>query len=95
MLVIIKPTPVLLLWCFVNTQFRGLFKSSSTSQFIKGKSKDLRKLLRYSSGIVTSVFKGEIGGCGGCGGFDPSGFGGGSSSHAGLASVFTIILSYI
>ena len=44
---------------------------------------------------MNSVFKGSILGCGGCGSLDPSGFGGGSSSHAGLASVFTIILSYI
>ena len=40
---------------------------------------------------MNSVFKGSILGCGGCGSLDPSGFGGGSSSHAGLASVFTII----
>ena len=60
-------------------------------QFIKGKSRDSRKLLRYLSEIVTSVFKGDIGGCGCCGGLDPSGFGGASSSHAGLASIFTII----
>ena len=50
---------------FVNTQFPDPFKFSSTSQFIKGKSRDLQKLVRYLSGIVTSVFKDGIGDCAG------------------------------
>ena len=53
---------------YINTQFLDHFKLNSTSQFIKDKSRDLQKLRRYLSGIVTSVFKGGIGGCSGCGG---------------------------
>ena len=57
MLVITKLTPVTLLSYFINTQSFFHDKSSSISQFIDGKSRDLQKLLRYLSGIVTSTFK--------------------------------------
>ena len=40
-------------------------KSSSTSHFIKGKSRDFEKLLRYLSGIVTFTFKNDTDGCAG------------------------------
>ena len=45
-------------------------KLSSTSQFIKGKLRDLQKspkkdLQRYLSGIVTFTFKNDTDGCGG------------------------------
>ena len=46
-------------WLFVHD------KSSSILQFINAKSKDLPKLLRQLSGIVTSTFKAGTGGCGG------------------------------
>ena len=35
------------------------------SQFINGKSRNLQKLLRYLSGIVTSTFTAGTAGCGG------------------------------
>ena len=38
-------------------------KSSSTSQLIAGKSRDLQKSLRYFSGIVTFTFKVGTRGC--------------------------------
>ena len=47
-----------------DTQFFVHNKSSSTSQLIKGKSSDLKNLLRYLSGMVVSLFQGCIGGCG-------------------------------
>ena len=40
-------------------------KSSSTSQLIKGKSRDLEKLLRYLNGIMTSTFKDGTSDCAG------------------------------
>ena len=40
-------------------------KSSFTSQFIKAKSRDVQKLLRYLSGIVTFTFKNDADGCAG------------------------------
>ena len=40
-------------------------KSSSTSHFIKGKSRDLEKLRRYLSGIVIFTFKNDTDGCAG------------------------------
>ena len=64
-LVIMKFTPVTLLRCSINTQSFVQDKSSSTSQFIKVKSRDLKKLLQYLSGIVTSMFKNSTGGCAG------------------------------
>ena len=60
-----KFTPVTLLRCSINTQSFVQDKSSSTSQFIKVKSRDLKKLLQYLSGIVTSTFKNSTGGCAG------------------------------
>ena len=93
-LVIIKPTPVIWSSSAINTQFLYHFKSRST-HFIKNKSRDLQKLLRYLSRIVTSVFNGGTGGCGGCGGWDPSGLTAGSAGRAGLASFFLLFLFYI
>ena len=61
----IKFAPVMLLRCAINTQYFVHDKSSSISQFISGKSRNLRKLLRYLSGIVTSEFKASTAGCGG------------------------------
>ena len=46
-----------MLWYFVNTQSFFHVKSSSVSYFINGKSRNLEKVLRYLSGIVTSIFK--------------------------------------
>ena len=40
-------------------------KPSSTSQFIKDKSRDLQKLLRYLNGIVAFTFEDVTGGCAG------------------------------
>ena len=62
MLVITKFTPVILLFCSINTQSFVHYKLSSISQFINGKSGDFQKLLRYLSGIVTSAFKVGTGG---------------------------------
>ena len=62
MLVIIKFTTVILLFCSINTQSFVHDKSSSNSQFINGKSTYLQKLLRYLSGIVTSIFQVGTGG---------------------------------
>ena len=53
-----KFTPIMLIWwCSINTQSVLHDKWSCTLQFIKGKSRDLQKLLKYLSGIVTSTFK--------------------------------------
>ena len=52
----------MLLFCSINTQFFVHDKSSSISRFISGKSRDLKKLLRYLSGIVTSTYKVGTGG---------------------------------
>ena len=57
-----------------NTRFFVYNISSSTLQLIWGKSSNLWKLLRYLSGIVTSLFKGGTGGRGGHGGWVSSGF---------------------
>ena len=46
----------------INTQFLDHFKSSCISHFIKGKSRDLQKLLKYFYGIANSVFIGRIAG---------------------------------
>lgn len=45
-----------------NKQAFVHYPSNSTSQLIKGKSSDLQKLIRCSSGKVTSVFKVGYGG---------------------------------
>ena len=45
-LVILKSMPVLLLLCCTNTQSFIHDKSNSTLRLIKGKSRDLKKLLR-------------------------------------------------
>ena len=72
--------------CLSYTQYLVHNKSSSISQLIRGKSSDLQKLLRYLSGIVTSVFKGSASGHGGRS--PPSG---GTDGCGGLISVFSII----
>ena len=64
----------MLSWCSINTQFFVHDKSSSISQFISGKSRNLQRVLRYLSGIVTSAFKAGTGGCGGHREWVPSGF---------------------
>ena len=38
------------------------YKSSSPLLIIKGKSRDLQKILRYLSGTVTSIFNADISG---------------------------------
>ena len=65
-------SPVMLFRCSMETLVHN--KSKSTSQFIKIKSRDLQKLLRYLSGIVSSTFyvKDSTGGCTGWSAF--SGF---------------------
>ena len=58
MLVIIKITLVILLWCSISTQSFDHVKS----QFINGKLRNLQKLLRYFSGTVAPTFKvGRVG----------------------------------
>ena len=70
-------------------------KSSSISQFINGKSRNIWKLLRYLSGIVTSRFKAGTAGCGDCDGWVPSGFCGGCGGRSGICGVFpTIFILY-
>ena len=91
MIVIKKAATVMLSISSINTQIFDDFKSSTTSHFIKGKSKNLKKLLRYLSGIVTSVFKGGVGGYAGCGGWFPSWSRSGCAGRAGVASVIPII----
>ena len=51
--------------CAIKMQTFFHNESSSTSQFIKRKSRDLQKLLRYLSGIVTFTFKHNTGACAG------------------------------
>ena len=75
----------MLLGCYINTQSFVHDKSSSISQFIHGKSRDLQKLLQYLSGIVTSTFKAGTGGCGGQFAHPPF------PGHAGLCVVFPTI----
>ena len=60
-----KFTTVIFLLASINTKSFVHEKSNSTSQLIKGKSTALQKLLRYFSGIVTSTFKVDTGGCDG------------------------------
>ena len=55
----------MLLWYSDNIQSFVHDKSSSISQFINHRSRDLQKLLRDLSGIVTSTFKAGTGGRGG------------------------------
>ena len=58
MLIIMTFTPITLIWwCSISTQSVLHDKWSCTLQFIKGKSRDLQKFLKYLSGIVTSTFK--------------------------------------
>ena len=47
----------MLLFCFTNAQSFFHDKSSSISQFINDKPRDLQKLISYMSGTVTSTFK--------------------------------------
>ena len=85
--------PVIIL-CSDNTQSSVQDKSSSISQSINGKSRDLQTLLQYLSGIVTSTFKtgtgscGDSGGHGDNGGWDPPRFGGACGGLCGLCDVF-------
>ena len=58
-----KFTPVMLLSCTTKLYSFVHDKSSPTSLFIKGKSRDLLKMLRYLSGIVTCTFKNDTDGC--------------------------------
>ena len=62
LIVIMTFTPVMLLKCFINTQPFVHNKSRSTTPFIKEKPRDLQKLIRYISEIVTSMFKDGTGG---------------------------------
>ena len=57
-LVILKSMPVMLLLCSSNIQSFVHYKSSSTSQLLKGKSRDLQKLLIK----ITTTFKVGTGG---------------------------------
>ena len=66
-LVITKFILVMLSSSYNNTQNLDHCKSTSISQLTNEKTRDLSKLLRYLSGIVTSVFNSGIGGCSGCG----------------------------
>ena len=54
---------VMLLWYSINAQSFLLDKSSSTSQVIKVKSRNLKKLLRYLKGKVTSTLNDVTHGC--------------------------------
>ena len=76
-LAVMKFTPVMLLWCSINTQYFVHDKSSYTLNFINCKTRDLQKLLKCLSGIVsmkikddTSVWAGRSASPGfpGCGG---------------------------
>ena len=61
----------MLLSCSDNAQPFAHDKSSSISQFISIKSRNLQKLQRYLNGIVILTFKADTGGCdgrGSCGG---------------------------
>ena len=78
----------MLLWCSVNTQFFVHDKSSSVSQSINGKSRNLQKLKRYFSGLVTSTFKVGPADCGGRGGWVLSGFCGGWGGLSGVSGGF-------
>lgn len=66
--VIIKFSPVMLLWCSINAQSFAHDKSSSIFQFTNNKSRNLPELLKYLSRIVASTFKVDSVGCDGCGG---------------------------
>ena len=74
-----------------NTQYLDTISQIKFYFTVKGKQKDLEKLLSYFNGIVTSVFKIGIAGCGGRGGRDPSGFCGGCAGRGGRAGVFSVI----
>ena len=86
--IITKCTPVMLSWCSINTQSFVHHKSSSISQFISGRLRNLQNVLRYLSGTVTSAFKAGTGGCGVFGGWVPFGFFGGFGGCSGLLDVF-------
>ena len=55
-------TPIMLLSCALKMSSFVPNKQSSTSQFIKGKSRDHQKSLRYLSRIVTFAFKNDTDG---------------------------------
>ena len=58
--------PVIILCLSDSAQSSAHDKPNSISQFISSKSRNLQKLLRHLSGIVTSAFKAGTGsrGCG-------------------------------
>ena len=62
MVVTVKFAPVMLSFFSIKTKFFVQLKSSSISQFIKCKSRDLHKLLKYFNETTASVFKGGVGG---------------------------------
>ena len=76
--------------CNNHTQFLDHLKSSSIWQLMKGKSRDLQKLLKYLSQIMVSVLKGGIGDYCGCGGCTLSGFCDGCAGRGRRAAVFPI-----
>ena len=97
-----KFAPVMLSWCSIIMLSFFHDKSSSVSQFISGKSRNLQKLLKYLSWIAVSTFKAGTADCGdlgGCCGWDPSRFGDGCGSRGGLSGfcgVFpTIFVLYL
>ena len=69
----------------------SMSKWSSTSQFIKGKSRDFlfHKIFEQNSSMF-KIGTGGCGVCGGCGGWYPSGFGGGCTGHGGCSGVFPV-----
>ena len=78
----------MLLWCSDSTQCVVHDKSTSISQCISGKSRNLQKLIRYLGRIVTSTFIVGIGGCSGCGGWFPSWSGSSCGSRGVLSGIF-------
>ena len=78
----------MLLQCSINTPSFVHDKSSSTSQLIKGKSRDFQKLLKYLSETWNSMFKDGIGGC--AGGSTSPGFPG-CGSHAGVFPIIFVL----
>ena len=67
MLAIIKFASVMLLSCSINTQPYIYDRSSSSSQFLVGSSRNLQKLLIYLIRRNTLAFKTGTAGCRGCG----------------------------
>ena len=61
----LKYVPVISLWGSINTQSFAHCKPNFSLQFIKGKLRELQKLLWYLTGIITSTFNDGTGGCSG------------------------------